>query len=320
VTAPGVFTTTAAGGWLQPNGHAFHGYGVAQWDNTLFGRQTDVITGGATLATRIRSQFPRINLFRIACYNFTSLGYRTGTIYDAFVNSMTSNGVACVIESHNTAHATLTGTALTNETNWYAYWAGHYVSNPLVMFQTMNEPGTNAGWCAQMLATYNAVRGAGNTSTFFCEANAGGGYANGTNYAAIFDDPTVFQQMHNVAFDQHYYSPGSATNTLQWCTDYVNQAITSLQTVQSATGIIPVTSLEFGNSVNGSTIDTIGNNLVQAVFNASNTVGATVWSYNSANTASLADNLTTDTTGTTLNSFGTFCATQIASSPGAVPY
>jgi len=243
--------TVSNGQIIDPNGNVWHGDGIGVYDS-------QASSGGAATANTILKEFPGINLVRVANYSFG-----TPASYAAFTNTLTQAGVAVVFEDHNTDVTVLTGSALTAESNWYASMASYYASNPYVMFQTMNEPG--AGDADQMLATYNAIRGTGNNTIVFMEAGAG---ADGNT--SSLGDTSVFATMHNVAWDMHTYNWQSqySTSVSSIQSDQSNR-LSVMHALHSADGVMPVATLEDGNSTNGINIDPGGSQEIQASFTKS---------------------------------------------------
>ena len=316
IIASGSFQV-ANGQIYTPFGKPFHGYGCAVWDNNLFGSSHvgDVITGGATLAATIRSALPGMNLCRVASLT-QAVGFRDPATFAPFINNMTAAGVVCVIENHDPNHSVYTGAALMTDTTWYKNCATYYASNPLVLFQSMNEPGGGAGMSAQMQAEYAAVRAGGNTGTFFCEAGVGaaGGYVGPVQ----FDSTTVFPTMHNIAWDYHTYSNSGATlKSVAQCLADQATMIAEFQAIQSADGVMPVVSLEWrGNSVGGSVLDAGGDNETTANFTNTSLAGFSAWLWQTATLGTTVDGMT-NSDGLTLNSWGASIATLI--SAGTIP-
>jgi hypothetical protein len=98
--------------------------------------------------------------------------------------------------------------------------------------------------------------------------------------------------MHNVAWDMHTYNWESkySTSASAILTDQ-NSRISDMQTIRSGDGIMPVISLEGGNSTNGQTIDAGGNTEMQVSYGNPNLVGVAAWIW-SQETSTLADNIT----------------------------
>ncbi|MDE2031221.1 MAG: carbohydrate-binding protein, partial [Patescibacteria group bacterium] len=298
--------TIVNGKILDPNGHAWVGAGVDLYNWNVLNGISPSLTSGTAVAQQILTEFPKLNLIRIASYNFDS-----PSSYATFVNYMTSRGIVVVLEDHNNQHTVLTGTALQTESNWYASLATYYINNPYVWFQTMNEP--NVGDTYQMQATYNAIRATGNNTPIFMEA---GSWAGGTT--GQIGDTSVFTSMHNIGWDLHCYAQGGDTSSTTLNDIYAdqNKRISYLQSFSSADGIMPVISLEGGNSVNGTNIDPVATLQIQANFTNPNLQGFSAWIWNQGNT-SIADNLTSPD-GLSLTSYGQQVASYIAQGQGPI--
>lgn len=297
--------SVSGGKILDPNGAVWHGQGSGVLDQEITG---DIGTAsGAALAARMRGLLPGINLVRVANYVLN-----TPSLYASFVNTMTANKVVVVFEDHCTGNPVLTGTALTNESNWYASMATQFLGNPYVWFQSCNEPGSND--FQQMQATYNAVRGTGSNVPVIFEAGLG---ANGD--PTTVGSTTFTNSMRNVAWDVHAYDwmSGYSTN-LTTITNDANSRISAMQTITSADGTMPVIDLETGNSTNGTSVDPGGFQEVQAAYANPNYVGNSAWIFDSLYANTPPDNLT-NPGGTTLNAFGMQVAGYIANGSSTFP-
>jgi hypothetical protein len=280
------------------------GIGIADWD---------VFIHGAVLADHILALFPKMNLIRISCYtNPANSGSNWGApaSYFNFVNTMTKADVYVVFEDHNSQNAELTGAQLVAESNWYASLAGYYIYNTHVLFQTMNEPGVNDS--SQMRATYDAIRGTGSKSLIFIEAGVG---ANGD--PGSLGSQQVFNSMTNVVWDIHTYNwESGGSQDVPTIRKDQNSRIHSMRAVRSADGLMPVISLEGGNSTDGINVDPGGVQEIQATFTNPNFVGFAAWEWSQdgslAADQSPADNLTFNY-GAILSSYGHKVANYISS-------
>jgi Cellulase (glycosyl hydrolase family 5) len=139
--------------------------------------------------------------------------------------------------------------------------ATYFKDNPYVWFGTNNEPsliypGNSSAVAtgpqslsAWQKATYNAIRGTGNTNPILLEpgGDAVGNFRNGAGIPMMaFQDPTVVATMTNVIWDPHIYgfmnnnATDAASNNL-----LVSEVIAACQAVKSADGIVPCIIGEF---------------------------------------------------------------------------
>lgn len=256
----------ANGRIVGPNGQTFIPRGINMADNDM---------GSAAAAIAL---FPGLNFVRLAIYS-----YQDPSAYASFISTMTLRGTVVEIEHHvetdgSTAGGGQGGIAggswLAAENAFYAAMAQAYASNSYVWFGTTNEPPTAPGLSQWQQATYNAIRGAGNTSIVMLElAGWPGGWQTDM-------DPSVYASMTNVVWDTHYYGWISRYSTDQ---NTVNQALASeiagAQTVTSADGVVPALIGEYGPSTTGDSMDANGNQAVTSVINdgGSGTAGSAAW-------------------------------------------
>ena len=252
--------SVALGQIIDPSGNVWHGYGVAV-------DTTDVDAFGAGLAATLQSEFPGINLVRLA----GAVGDSPDS-YAPFVNAMTALNAVVVIENHANTPTVLTGNDLTNESSWYATMASYYINNPYVMFQTINEP--SPGDADEMVATYAAIRGTGNNAIIFMEAGQGAGGIDGT-----LGNTSVFGSMQNVGWDLHCYNWQTNSADIPTIQADQNSRIATYQAITSASGVMPVVSLETGISTTGYSNDVGGTQEVQATFSNTNLSGASAWAW-----------------------------------------
>jgi hypothetical protein len=264
----------------DPSGKLF----IARGINIGTDEMSTVSTNSA--AQPLTTMFPGINFVRLPT------GFNSPSSYQTFINQMTANKIVVEIEYHPWPLITTnTGSALTTETNWYASVAAMYKNNPYVWFGTMNEPqngygADEANLTAGQLATYNAIRGAGNNSIILLEAGVGGGNPQ-TVGAGSGLTVSSYAKMANVVWDLHFYGWVANGSTDQ---NTVNNAllgsasghsgITAAQTIPSADGTIPVINGEFGNSTDGQNVDANGNQVISAVTTygiAHGTSGYSAW-------------------------------------------
>ncbi len=294
---------TVNGQIIDPNGNVFRAQGINVYDSQMGN------------ASQILADFPGLNFVRLNVYS-----YQSPSAYASFIQTMSAAGVVVELEDHTNSTGSnagggsgsaFTGQQLTNESNWYASVASAYKSNPYVWFGTNNEPPAG-GLSAWEQATYNAIRGTGNTSTIMMEV-PGGGYP-GSSISSQGMDPSVYTSMTNIVADAHFYGWDSSYSTNQ---STVNASLASLvqgsQTMISASGAVPVIIGEYGPSTNGSSTDANGSQVLTAVQQASETSGGVAWGWDSGQN----DNLT-DGSGN-LTSFGQEVAGSFTVNPAQKP-
>ncbi len=160
----------------------------------------------------------------------------------------------------------------------------------------------------QQVATYNAIRGAGNNNPILLELIGGGDIGNNASGpdTGPYLTAASYNTMTNVIWDLHYYgnSPGDTSYSGQLATiaSYVAQ-IQGFTT--SANGTIPVFFGEYGDSLSGDTVDSYGTNTVKAIQAAG--YGATAWAWNAG---SASDRLATSSS--VLTTYGQEVAAYIA--------
>ena len=183
--------------------------------------------------------------------------------------------------------------------------AKYYGGNSHVLYQTINEPA--ASDAGQMQATYNALRGAGYNGTIFMEAGQGAGGVAGT-----LGDTSVFRSMKNVAWDLHGYNWQSNYSTsVSTIQADLNSRIATYQAITSASGVMPVISLETGQATNGLQVDPGGAQEMQAAFTDTKLSGAAAWTWENWGTPGLVNSLTNNG-GNSLTAYGSAVAGYIA--------
>jgi len=288
--------TVANGKIIDPNGNSFIARGVCVLDSTM----SDAIANLLTF-------FPGVNMVRVAAES----GYQAPTYYTPFVNAMTAKGIVVQIGNYNALTTSLSGKALTTETNWYAALATAFKANPLVWFSTLNEPQAvkGASVSGEQLAIYNAIRATGNTNPVGIEPI--GGWTTGGFVAADYVKIT------NVHFDVHFYNWVS-----NYATDVPTNAaaltteINNLGNIKSADGVMPVLIGEYGNSTDGNAIDVGWQAVVQAVNQSGYGSAAWIYQYPGGNAAGdqLFVNGETGTTSGGLSAYGKLVASYINAS------
>ncbi len=240
----------ANGQIIDPNGNVYIARGIDIGPQDM-----------ATVAQSLTSTFPGANFIRLATWDTAPYSLSD---YENFVSQMTAKGVVVEIEDHAyPSPGTYTGSQLTTESNWYASLASAFANNPYVWFGTMNEPNSGsygsseAAITTQEVATYNAIRGAGNNSMIMMELDGGGNP--GSVGAGFGMTASAYASMTNIAWDLHYYGwhSGYSTDQSTVTSDLLGSVsggygIAAAQTITSADGTVPVIIGEFGDSTNGS--------------------------------------------------------------------
>jgi hypothetical protein len=273
-TAPGSSFRVQNGQIIDPNGNIFVARGIN--------------CGPQDMGQPILATFPGINFIRLATWYTAPY---SNANYQAFVATMSAAGVVVEIEDHAyPSPLPYSGQQLNDESNWYAGLAALFVNNPYVWFGTMNEPGdggdyggTGPGISAQHLATYQAIRNAGNNTILMMDYFGGGNPgAIGAGYGVTV---STYANMTNVVWDYHFY--GWIVGTGDTNQNDINAAllgssgggsgILACQSVQSADGLVPVIVGEFGNSTTGSSVDPNGPQVVSAVLGSGYGFAAWTW-------------------------------------------
>ena len=212
--------------------------------------------GGIADPNQVLTLFPGINFVRLAASNYPS-----PVNLQNFVSTLTSHGVVVEIEDHNYPITNpYTGSALTNEDNWFASMATTFAGNPYVWYGSQNEPQSATGFEAEQLSVYNTLRSNGVTSPILFQAR----FISSLN-------PSDYATLTNVIWDQHFYGgdfPG--VNDQTQLQNALLSKITRDQTIHSADGIMPVIIGEFGPSAGDVSPDPNGQQAIMSVEWAAN--------------------------------------------------
>jgi Cellulase (glycosyl hydrolase family 5) len=226
-----------------PSGQPFVSQGISLLDSEM----------GEVSPEQIISQFPNINTVNLAV-GADGDGYATAQPNSAivnWVNDATSHGLVVILSDYVPGQPEArSGADLQASLNWYASLAKTFANNPYVMWTTENEVGGNLSQEEQGI--YNAIRGAGNNSIIFMEAQDG----NATSTSGL--DPSIYASMTGVAWNIHAYpwefntgsgSQASYDSTLEsYVAMFQNFA-------HSADGVMPVLVGEGGNATDGNNVD-----------------------------------------------------------------
>jgi hypothetical protein len=277
---------------IGPDGKVWVGAGINIRDDQM----SAAITNAA--CEPLTTLFPGINFIRLY-YEGGTNPFKTD-VFEPMVSRATAAGIVVVIENHNgISKPPYTGTLLTSEGTWYASLATTYKNNPYVWFGTFNEPGVGNGTdlaaiCTQEVNTYNAIRNTGNTDALvFMEEPSGGN----PTLVGQMTPASSYSTMRNIVWDLHHYAwivnkiAGSYTtdktklnNVLLGATTGTNSpyGIAGCHLISSADGVVPVFIGEFGNSTDGVTVDSNGQELCQSVGDAAgvSTSGFAAWAWN----------------------------------------
>lgn len=259
-TAPATGKFQVSGGQiLGPSGAPFRAKGVNVNYTQVWGNHgVDV---GRVNRSCLQRAFPGINFVRFACWGGALAAPGDPTV-TAWINDLTNNGIVVMIDLHYTGNAISPSDPTAN--NWFAGWARQYANNPMVWFDTQNEP-HGSGISAMMLGQYNAIRGAGNGNiVLLCTGNPGGEITGMS--------PSDLAQMTNVGFDSHYYG-WMPSNGIPW-----SSILSELSAFSSKNGPIPVLCCETGDSTDGNTRDSNWQQVLQA--SLSNPAGFACWYMN----------------------------------------
>jgi Cellulase (glycosyl hydrolase family 5)/Glycosyl hydrolases family 16 len=261
----------AAGQIIGPDGKAWIARGVDLHVDNL----------GAA-AQQLPTQFPGVNLVRVAAGDYEPLGDPAASA--AAVASLTAHGTVVEFTDYSNSLGTgsggaqgvvFTGSLLANELAWYSAMASYYKNNPYVWLGTNNEPATTGGSLSDwQLATYQAIRNAGNNNIIFLEPSGSRppGYGGSPLQAAM--NPADYTGMKNVVWDPHVYAYQDGGSSDQSTADALVAAmVAAAQTIQSADGVVPAVIGEYGPEGDG------GMTTVMAVINAgaSGTTGSAAW-------------------------------------------
>jgi hypothetical protein len=258
---------------IDPDGNVYIAKGINISDEAL--------SEGDALASKLTAFFPGINFIRWPAYSYQPASY-----YQNLVDQLTSQKIVVEIENHPwPIPDAYSGSKLTEESNWYASLASAYKDNPYVWFGTMNEP-QGGDITGQEVATYNAIRGAGNNNIIMMEAGYGIGNPGPAGIGSL--TASDYTSMTNIAWDMHSYgwmydsTDQTVVNNELLGSESSLTGILATKTITSADGVIPVLIGEFGISSTDNSNDPAGEQNIVAVttFAIENgTSGFAAWSW-----------------------------------------
>jgi hypothetical protein len=226
---PGGQFKVSNGQWVTGAGAVFKPRGVNVCYRRLWG-DNQVDLGRVSLAALKRAYPSGLNFVRFACHGENPLPDPVDPTMRQWIADLTGAGIVVMIDLHYTGNAVSANDARSN--GWLAGMASANGANPLVWYETQNEPhGAGSAISAMMRGQYLAIRSTGNQNpVLFCDGNPGSEIT-GMN-------PADFADMHNVGFDAHCYG---------WMTDQWQSVLASLGKFKSADGTMPIACLEFGD-------------------------------------------------------------------------
>ena len=241
------FTVSATGGFVAPNGQPWTMRG-------LDAGVQDALQGFDNVLT----DYPGLTAIRLNVVP----GSDSAASIDQMVQEYTAKGVVVEIEDHS-------GNG--DNVAWYQQMATVYKDNPLVFLETPNEPTAAAATTAQnQIGIINAIRAAGFTNPIGVQPNGGWDYANLSTVTAAVGTAGLFITPHI------YYNgtdPNGAANYVQ-------------SDIQGAKALGLFASIdEFGNAMDGFTLDPYGNSVITSVVaaNEAGQAGAVFWAMDNDN-------------------------------------
>lgn len=302
--------TIASGKIIAPNGAPFLAKGI----NT--GQGMDLAQWMTLAQASLLTTFPNLNFIRLNAAGFAN--YQPPSYYEAFINWATSKQIVVLIEDHVAGidpDPLYTAAQLTAAVSWYAALAKAFAANSWLWFGTMNEPGVAP--TAQQVATYQAIRGAGNNSIVAMELVGGGDtFALGAGNQQGNYPSSAYQAMTGIIWDLHFYSAGATSEAGEAAA--LAASIALVNQIGSADGQMPILLGEIGNSGSGSGIDPDGANAVAAAWATigKSTVGAACWAWEPGGTGDRLLNNSTTGGPAQLTAYGQQVAALIATNTG----
>jgi hypothetical protein len=261
-------------GQLQMNGQLLNGIAVT-------GEYAQQV-GAQTLADQISSQFPGINVVRLATSpdggaftNGTPLGGGESVQdIDNVIQALNAKGIGVIVDNHGSDANTQNNVSQDGgEAAWFGQLAQDNLGNNMVMFQTQNEPmGSDQDIVNEQQSAYNAIRATGSNAIVAFDLMGGG------SAEPQMSNPGVYDSMTNYVIDAHAYASNNP--------DPMSAVATEIAQTSSLTeangGAVPVYIGETGNAIDGANIDGAATQLLNGVW--SDGTGAVAWLYDGAAT------------------------------------
>jgi hypothetical protein len=261
------FTVTSNGGFIDPNGNSFDMRG-------LNATPTDALAGFAN----VMKDYPGLTAIRLACDSKSN----SAALIDQVIQKYTGAGVVVELEDHYGGE---------NNVAWYQQMAQTYKGNPRVFLETPNEP--KASNTAQnQIGIINAIKATGFNNPIGLQPIGGYDFSNISTVTAAVGKTQIF-------VTPHIYS--SSTDP----TAAAKYVAADIQTAKNL-GLFPAID-EFGNAMDGVTLDPQGNTVDSAVIaaNQAGKAGAIFWAMDNGNHANGADSAFLKPDGSQLTSTGT---------------
>lgn len=253
--APSGSFHVAGGQIIGPDGNSFIARGVNVYD--------DLATGDFDA---IVAMFPGVNFIRIGMHSYSDPGS-----WDGIAQKAAARGTVLEFENHPDGGGGQDSGppgGIGAESAWYGAMASHFANNPYIWFGTFNEPKGVENLSSWQQSTYQAVRSTGNNNIVMVYVGGELGVL----------QPSVYAGMTNIAYDDHYYGGGGSPDT----DPVLSGSIDSFKPLTSADGVVPVIIGEYGDSMDGTNIDSNWQQAVASVINrgSSGQNGSAAWAFN----------------------------------------
>lgn len=260
-----------AGGEIMGPGGPFIGKGVNVYDSLATGDADQIFT-----------MFPGANILRIGMHS-----YSDPSSWDGLAQKAAARGTVLLFENHPDAGGGQDSGppgGIAAESAWYAAMAAHFKDNPYVWLGTFNEPKGTANLSSWHQSTVQAIRGTGNNNIIVVYVGGELGVL----------QPSVYAAMKNIVYDIHYYGGSRSANTDQELAGMVN----SFKPLVSADGEVPPIIGEYGDSQDGTNVDSNAVAAVTSVINLGSSglgssgrrIGSAAWAYNPGGNADRLQN------------------------------
>jgi Cellulase (glycosyl hydrolase family 5) len=262
------FTVSASGGFIDPNGQ--------QW--TMRGLNAgvqDALQGFPNVMT----DYPGMTAIRL---NVNPSQDSSSSIAKV-VQEYTAAGVVVQIEDHS-------GNG--DNVAWYQQMAQQYKGNPLAFLETPNEPSADPATTAQnQIGIINTIRAAGFTNPIGVQPNGGYDFSNVSTVVAAIGTSGLFVTPHI------YYNGTDPNGAAEYVQSDLQQA--------NADGLFASID-EFGNAMDGFTLDPQGNSVIHAVMaaNEAEEAGAVFWAMDNGNHPDGTDSAFLNPNGSQLTPIG----------------